>query len=138
MQGGTVVVSALFQECRRRGEAAIRRAAVAGLREIIGRALSAPQYPLFGYNPTERIPPQMPGPSAPPPPQKAAARRLAIEDVQRVLPPPPTPQRRGREQEMLEAQAPEAKQRVITEQEILTEPSRRRYHPHFYRQPNHI
>jgi hypothetical protein len=76
MQGGTVVVSALCQEYRRRGEAAIRRAAVAELREIIGRALSAPQYPLLGYNPTERIPPQMPDPYVPPPPPKAAATKI--------------------------------------------------------------
>ena len=110
---------------------AIRRAAVAELRAIIGRALSAPQYPLLGYNPTERIPPQMPDPYVPPPPPKAAAKRLAIEDVQRALPPPTTPQRRGREQEMPEAQAPKAKQRVITEQEILAEAKQKAKPPKF-------
>ena len=44
MQGMANVVSELFQEYRRRGEEAIRRARVAELREIIGRALSAQQH----------------------------------------------------------------------------------------------
>ena len=80
IRGVASVINALYQEYRRRGEAAIRRAATAELREFIGRALSAPQYPLLGYHPTEQIPPQMPDPYVPPPPPKAATRRLAIED----------------------------------------------------------
>ena len=62
----------------------------------------------------------MPDPYVLPPP-KAAARRLALEDVQGEPPPPSTPQRRGREEEIPEAKAPKAKQRTITEQEIMVE-----------------
>ena len=115
MQGVASVVGALFQEYRRRGEEAIRRPATDELREIIGRAFTTPRQPALPFRPIQ-VPPQMPDPYVPPPP-KATARRLALED----RPPPSTPQRRGREEEMPEAKAPNAKQRVITEQEIMTE-----------------
>ena len=116
-QGAPSAVNALL--LGRRGEAAIRRAAAAELRELIERiALSraledlGPQSLVFPYLPRD--------PYVPPPP-RAAAKRLALEDAQRGLSPPTTPQRRGREQEMPEVVAPKAKQRVITEQEILAE-----------------
>ena len=57
MQAIGGAINALYQEYRRRGEAAIRRAAVAELREIIGRAHTAPR-PALTYQPTVPIPPQ--------------------------------------------------------------------------------
>jgi hypothetical protein len=106
MQGVASVVAALFDEYRRRGEEAIRRARVADLREIIGRALTTPSTLALPFRPIQ-VPPVLPDPYVPPPP-KAAAKRLAIRDIHRE-PPPTTPQRREREGEMPEAEAPKAK-----------------------------
>ena len=83
------IVRALYQEYRRRGEAAIRRAAVAELREIIGRALCAPRHPLLTYEPDRPpmidraitpIPPELPNPYVPPP-RRALPRLATIEDI---------------------------------------------------------
>ena len=109
MQGVASVVAALFDEYRRQGEEAIRRARVAELREIIGRAFTKPSPLALPFRPIQ-VPPVMPDPYVPPP---ARARPLPLEDR-------PSPQRRGREEEMPEAKAPKAKQRVITEQEIMS------------------
>ena len=107
MRGVARVSNEFYQEYRRRGEDAIRRAATDELREMIGRTLTAPR-PALTYQPLVPIPPQMPDPYVPPPP-KAATRRLALEDIQRAPPPPTTHQRRAREGEMPEAEAPKAK-----------------------------
>jgi hypothetical protein len=107
MQGTASVVAALFDEYRRQGEEAIRRARVAELREIIGRAFTTPSPLALPFRPIQ-VPPVLPDPYVPPPP-KAAAKRLAIRDIQREPPPPTTPQRREREGEMPEAEAPKAK-----------------------------
>ena len=64
MQGVASVINALYQEYRRRGEAAIGRAATDELREIIGRTLTALR-PALTYQPTVPIPPQMPDPYVP-------------------------------------------------------------------------
>ena len=97
MQGIASAVSALFEEYRRRGEAAVRRAAAAELREIIGRALTTPRPLALPARPIQ-VPPVMPDPYVPPPP-KAAPKRLALGDIQREPPPPSSPQRREREGE---------------------------------------
>ena len=107
MQGVARVVDALFQEYRRRGEAAIRRAAAAELRELIERTTLSRA--LEDLGPQSLDYPYIPRDPYVPPPPKATAKRLALADTEMVR------QRRGREEEIPEAMAPKAKQKTITD-----------------------
>ena len=119
MQGVARRVSALFDEYRRQGEEAIRRARVAALREIIERTTLSRA--LGDLGPQSLDYPYIPRDPYVPPPPKAVAKRLALGDIQREPTVLPSPQRRAREEEMPEAKAPKAKQRVVSEQEIMAE-----------------